>query len=155
MLAAKNKLKRAMQLLQSHEQLDDANLAATFVERGFDLEEGRRLIEFLPLAFGRVLLARIGTTVQPTCMRTTKSGIAVERRLDKNALWREISDFVDEQVTGGLSDNDLLRLAGRSAEFDAVNQLLNQGSDARTIVLSPPAFSWIDGSDDESLDDRN
>ena len=152
---AKNKLTLATELLQSYPRLDEEELAAKFVGHGFNLEEARRLIAFLPLAFGRVLLRRMGARVQSTYMRTAPNGAAVERRLDKNEFWREISDFVDEQVIRGLSGGDLLLLAGRSAEFDAVNQLLNQGSDARAIVLSPPVFSWIDESDDESLDNRN
>jgi hypothetical protein len=112
-----DKLRLAADFLRSHADLEDEELVPVLVERGFNLQDAARLVEFLPLAFGRVLLGRMGVALQPTYVRTAADGTTVERRLDSNAAWLDIARFVEHEIADAFSSRDLLVLAARSAEF--------------------------------------
>lgn len=50
--------------------------------------------------------------------------------------------FANEEVARGVSAEDLLAIASRSAEFDAANQLLNKGSKLQNLVFTPVVLQW-------------
>jgi hypothetical protein len=68
--------------------------------------------------------------------RLHDGALSPERTLASEPLWAEIRSFVSKERKQGVTSNDLRAIAGRSAEFDAVNQLLNQGAKSEDIVLS-------------------
>jgi hypothetical protein len=50
--------------------------------------------------------------------------------------------FAKAEVGRGVSEKDLLAVAGHSAEFDAANQLLNRGSRLEDLVLTTALLKW-------------
>lgn len=45
--------------------------------------------------------------------------------------------YAEDEMTRGITRPDVLAIAMRSAEFDAVNQLLNGGSELKNVILTP------------------
>jgi hypothetical protein len=50
--------------------------------------------------------------------------------------------FARAEQGRGVAGKDLLAIASHSAEFDAVNQLLNRGADPEDVVLSTAVLRW-------------
>lgn len=50
--------------------------------------------------------------------------------------------FGHAEIEHGISAQDLLSVAARSAEFDAANQLLNKGSKLQNIAFTPLVLNW-------------
>jgi hypothetical protein len=50
--------------------------------------------------------------------------------------------FAKAEQVRGVTGKDLLATASRSAEFDAVNQLLNRGAKPEDIALSTTVLGW-------------
>jgi hypothetical protein len=72
-----------------------------------------------------------------------------ERLLSSEPVWNAVIAFARDEAARGISRDDLLAVAGRSAEFQAVNQMLNQGSNLRDIVLTPTLLTWAEAGPDE------
>jgi hypothetical protein len=51
-------------------------------------------------------------------------------------------DFAKRKIERGLGRDDKFRVAGRSAEFRAGNELLNKGSKLGDIGFTPSVFMW-------------
>jgi hypothetical protein len=68
--------------------------------------------------------------------------VSPERLLSSEPLWNEVVAFARYEAKLGVSREDLFTIAGRSAEFDAVNQMLNSGSNLSDIVLTPTLLTW-------------
>lgn len=59
--------------------------------------------------------------------------------------------FGRNELGRGVAPKDLLAVAGRSAEFDAANRLLNEGSNLQDVILTPAVLSWLEsGPEPES-----
>jgi len=74
-------------------------------------------------------------------MLSPKSTLSPERKLASAPAWTEVLRFAkaeQAQVTG----SELIAIAARSAEFDAVNQLLNRGSKPQDIALTTVVLAW-------------
>ena len=80
--------------------------------------------------------------------RLTNGTISSERLLSSEPVWNDAIEFARDEAERGISGEDLLAVAGRSAEFDAVNQLLNKGSNLRDIVLTPTLLTWLETGPD-------
>jgi hypothetical protein len=63
-------------------------------------------------------------------------------RLDRIPLWNQALAFAKQEMSGGVSGDAIGLVAGRSAEFDAVNQALHDGSSLKNLVCGPPVFAW-------------
>jgi hypothetical protein len=102
----------------------DAEVAKTLERQGVESWLIRRLVVFLPLAFGRRLLD--GVRVAPNYTDGDASW-----PLDGDPVYRAIAARA-EHAGGGEID----RIGLRSSEVDAVNQLLNRGSKLAGLVLT-------------------
>lgn len=93
-----------------------------------------RHVAMIPLAFGRVLLDKLGVTYAATAIIDDREVSLADDPVYCTALAhaRVVHDH------GG----DMFRaLALRSSEIDAVNQALNRGSQPGDLILSPPVMS--------------
>ncbi|HKU25748.1 MAG TPA: hypothetical protein VJQ54_09775, partial [Candidatus Sulfotelmatobacter sp.] len=83
-----------------------------------------RLVEFVPMAYCRVLLADSGVRFSDSFQRKLRDGnISATRLLEEEPLWAEVLSFAKSERQAGVTGKALLAIAGRSSEFDAVNQL--------------------------------
>ena len=69
-------------------------------------------------------------------------------RFASEPLWNAAIVFATAEIERGKKGRDLLLIAGRSAEFDAVNKLLNTGALAENIRLDASTFSWPESGPD-------
>jgi hypothetical protein len=94
------------------------------------------------MAYCRLVLADVGTRFSDRFQRRQRDGnFSPESALFSDRLWREIFSFAVTEKQSGVGGKDVLAIAARGSEFDAVNQLLKQGVKAEDIVLTTPVFS--------------
>jgi len=74
--------------------------------------------------------------------RTAGGKLSAERPLSSEPVWQEGMSFAQAEAGRGVSKKDLLAVAGRSAEFDSANQLLNPGSQLEDLVLTTTLLKW-------------
>jgi hypothetical protein len=109
----------------AHRGADDETLQAELERTGVEPWLARRLVLFLPIAFGRRLLA--GAT-----MTDMVSDGGVERRLDEEPV------FVAAQLRAESAVREEIEAIGlRSCEVHAANAALNAGSELTDLVCSP------------------
>jgi hypothetical protein len=70
------------------------------------------------------------------------AGKSIEQPLSSEPVWDAAVAFAHAEVERGVSGQDLLAVAARSAEFDAANQLLNKGSKLENIKFTVPVLGW-------------
>lgn len=108
------------------------------VATGCDRLIAARLIEFVPMAYSRLLLADSGVQFSGCFQRKLIDGrLSAEQRLAANPLWAVAVSFAETEKKTGIAGKALLVVAAQSAAFDAANQLANQGSVLDDIVLMP------------------
>jgi hypothetical protein len=135
----------ALSLLRSeaHKAKDDLEIHATLVDMGIDPRTAARLVEFLPSAYCRAMLANRGVQFSEMFQRRLSNGsFSRKRRLSSEPAWRKVLEYARQEIARGLSRMDLLAVAGRSAEFDATNQLLNKGVQMKDVRLTAMLFPW-------------
>ena len=95
------------------------------------------------MAYCRVILADSGVKFCERFQRKLPDGtLSAERPLDSDPLWAATLSFAWAEKRRGVSGKSLLAVAARSAEFDAVNRLANQGTKLSDTVLTPTVFQW-------------
>jgi hypothetical protein len=100
-----------------------------------------KLLTLLPLACGRALLADTGVRFSPMYRCMSENGTAGEpASLSEDACWIAIDEWL---ATHKQSRWDAVRMVGtQSAEFDAINKALLNGSKLSDLAGSDPIFSW-------------
>jgi len=121
----------------------DEEILRKLLAARIDRTTASRLVEFLPMAYCRVLLADAGVKFCDRFQRKLPDGkISPEQALDSDPLWAVALSFAWAEKRSGTSGKLLLAVAAHSSEFDAVNQLANQGTKLNDIVLTPTVFQW-------------
>jgi hypothetical protein len=139
----KDQISRAVALFRNSPNKDDVELHSELVKMGIDRKLSARFIEFLPVAYSRVMLANSGARFTEAFQRRLPTGaLSAKQPFSSDRVWDAVLEFAHAEVARGVSGKDLLALAGRSAEFDAVNQLLNRGAKLENIKFTPVLFPW-------------
>ena len=100
-----------------------------------------RLIEFIPMAYCRIVLSKSGVHFSETFRRVDGDVLSPEQSLNSEPIWRDVWSYVSE--AGAMQTrSEILKIAARSAEFSAVNQLLNNGSAPQNVRLGSTTFAW-------------
>jgi hypothetical protein len=147
----KNLVSKAIVTLRNSPSSSDAEIYRSLVAEGFEPTVAARLVELLPMAYCRVLFENSGVRFSNSFLRKPAAGEASERLLSSDPVWAEVMLFARNEAERGISRRDLLSVACRGAEFDAVNQMLNKGSRLSDIILTPMLFTWPeDGPDAEN-----
>ena len=95
------------------------------------------------MTYCRSILAGTGPRFSDMFQRRQQDGsLSPERILGSEPVWTEIMSFAKAEQSRGVTTTDLLAIASRSAEFDAVNQLLNRGANPEDIALSTVVLAW-------------
>jgi hypothetical protein len=133
----------AVRILRESPDSSDEEIFVALVRAGIERKDAARLVEFLPIAYCRLLLGSSGVCFSDTFQRRTPGGdTSAELPLTSESIWVEISDFAKAEVHHGVPRDEWLALAGRSAEFAVINQLLNQGAKLTNVALTPVLLSW-------------
>jgi hypothetical protein len=133
---------RAAELLRKWRHLTDEDILQKLIEQGIQPNTALRLVEFLPMAYARLILQPSGARFPDTFRRVSCDGTLQEFYLGDEPVWNAALAFAQSEIARGASASELLTLAGRSAEFQAANDLLNRGSEIKNIVFTPPVLTW-------------
>jgi hypothetical protein len=121
----------------------DEEVFRKLVGTGVERQYAARLVEFLPMAYCRLLLGKAGIHFSEMFQRMTSSGdLTAEQPLSSEPVWEEVVSFAQAEARRGAFKEDVLAVAGRSAELDAVNQLLKQGSKPEGLILTTASLKW-------------
>jgi len=105
--------------------------------------DAARLVDLLPLAYCRIMLADSAVRFMNQFHRKLTDGrLSPERALESEPLWREVLQFAEAERKQAVKSENLMALAARSPEFHAINELLERGSKLEDIALSAPVFQW-------------
>jgi hypothetical protein len=133
----------AVAIFRESPNSSDEEILRKLVATGCDRFVAARLIEFVPMAYCRLVLSESGVRFSGFFQRKLADGrLSAEQSLTASPLWAEAVSFAEAEKKTGITGKALLVVAARSAEFDAANQLANQGSKLEDIVLMPTVFQW-------------
>jgi len=105
-----------------------------------------RAVEWLPEAFGYVLISRIPGVALPTTFHVKDAGGTWhELPFTAEPLVRDAVELGAEIVDSGLGD-EVAKLSLRSSIVAAVNSALNSGTDLSDAKISGPAFVKLSAS---------
>ncbi len=121
------------------QDLVEDEVITRLVASGCPPDRAEKLVAFLPLACGRILLADMGITFSPTFRAVDRDGrVGAPQKLSADPEWKLAQSLIDTAKAERLAAH---RTAGvRSAEFDAVNKALLNGSKPADLVGSDPIF---------------
>jgi hypothetical protein len=73
--------------------------------------------------------------------RLHDGALSPERTLASDPAWTEVMRFAKTEQ-GQVTGSELVAVAAHSAEFAAVNQLLNRGTKLEDIALTAVVLAW-------------
>ena len=136
-------ISKAVAIFRESPASSDDEIYRRVVGTGIEPRHAARLVEFIPMAYCRLILSGTGTRFSDMFQRRQRDGsLSPERTLGLEPVWTEIMSFAKAEQSRGVTRTDLLAIAARSAEFDAVNQLLNRGAKPEDIALSTVVLAW-------------
>lgn len=132
---------QAVAIFREFPNASNEEILSKLLAAGTDRPTASRLVEFLPMAYCRVVLSESGINFSDRFQRRLADGrLSPQQRLDSEPLWSETLSFAWSEKRSAVSGKSLLAIAAHGAEFDAVNQLANQGSKLNDITLVPSVF---------------
>jgi hypothetical protein len=138
---------KAVSILRMSTDFDDDAVLNRIVSSGMERRLAARLVDFLPMAYARLLLERSGAVLPDFYFRLSPTGNLVQHSLDSEPVWKASIEFAKAEIAmGTISSQDLLAIAARSAEFDAANNALNAGHALKDGVFSPCTLNWPEDS---------
>jgi hypothetical protein len=135
-------IRLALKFIRQSTADSDESIYEKLTAERLNPELAARLVEFLPIAYTRILLTSSGARFSNTFRRNLPDGTSRESEFSANPVWNAVESFAQAEIARGISQKELLGVAARSAEFDAANKLLKQGSKLSNLVFTPPAFLW-------------
>jgi hypothetical protein len=136
-------ISQAVFLMRESPSLDDTGVYEALVADGVEQGVALRLTVFLPMAYCRLFLSGTGVKFADGFQYLLpEGGISPETPFSAEPLWQACVTFADAEIKSSVGAKDFLRIAGRSAEFNAVNQQLHAGSKLEDLVLTPVLLTW-------------
>jgi len=136
----------ALAIFRDLPQLDDKSVFRALVQRGVERSLAAHIVEFLPSAYCRVLFLNSG--VQFANSFTRAESPRKIQSLSWLPVWVPFLAYAESEIRGGVGHHELLVVAGRSAEFHAINRLLDKGSELKNVVLTPVSLQWPENGPD-------
>jgi hypothetical protein len=138
-------IRKAVAVIRDSPTLDDVAIYKMLVADGVERKSAAQLVVFLPMVYCRLLLANSGARFSNKYRNTLSDGsMSPVKLLVTEPLWNEAMQFAKAEIEGGISGQDVLAIAGRSAEFHAANQLLERGSKLENIGFDAPTVRWTE-----------
>lgn len=131
-------VEKAINLLaDTNSNLDNGQFMELLVDNGINKYEATEIFLFLPIAFVRLWLTDVKWF--DTYIEYFSEQKQVERKFSETPSYKVISDVAKHYFQNSPSRNTVLKIAGRSAEFHAINKLLldNPDSKLKEIEFSP------------------
>jgi hypothetical protein len=139
----RNVIVRAIPLFVDGTEYDDDQMLLALIESGLPMVTALRLLEFMPLAFGRAFMDGMGVTFCAKYVRLSTNGKRVEKLLVDELVYCVAFLVAREKLFEPSGVETFKTIGFRSAEFKAVNSALLGGSKPEDLVLSPTVL-WDD-----------
>jgi hypothetical protein len=148
------KIKAAVPIFVINANAEEEKLLASLIANGIEEDFAWKLIEFLPLAFGRVLLKKWRVRTSDEYVRYTPSEEKIVENVRKKLggeivfsyaifMGSEMSKRSLLSILGlSLKNEQFQTIAGLSVEVKAVRELIGRGSKPENLVLTPPYFQF-------------
>ena len=119
---------------------DDAMLVEEIINSGIGRVDAEKLIVFIPLAFGRIMLSRLGTPLPSSLFKVRDAqGSWVAHSLDAEPLYHAACNVAQAVFTHGVVTREVYQqVMLRSTEVTLANQALNDGVTLDGAIFSPP-----------------
>ena len=127
----------ALTIFRNSPELDDESVFWELVGKGVEKSLAARMVEFLPIAYCRVLLLNSGVRFSNSFIRGSKT-----QSLSLEPVWVPVLAYAESEIRGAATNQDIILVAGRSAEFQAINEMLNKKAELKNIVLTPILLPW-------------
>jgi len=132
------KVDRAADLISENGKSSDPGVIDALVDSGLPKAVAREYLILIPIAFAHMMFRDYPRLLSKKC-RITLIGEAAVRTLDLRdietfQLACEVALSWQRKAVGG---EKVLAVAGRSAEFNAINGILNQGSRLEDVRCVP------------------
>jgi hypothetical protein len=127
----RNDVLRAIDIMALHDDCDDAQLARILAQSGFSKLDSERLVTFVPLAFSRPVLERMGVTDIPQSFSAmTRTGRWVQMQLSSQPVYVLAASIMGDPDTMAFMSNATFKhLVKRCPMVSAADGLLNAGQD--------------------------
>ena len=121
----------------------DAEIHRMLVADGLNPTVAARFVEFLPMAYCRLLFESSGVRFSKTFQRRFSDGqTSTEKLLSLEPVWNASMEFAREELKSNIPTKELLVVAARSSEFAVINQLSNGGADLKNVALTAALLMW-------------
>ena len=117
----------------AEKSLDNGDLMSLLMEKGIKSENAFEIIIFLPVAFIRRWLNNIDWPI--TYLDYYSENNKITKKYSENHQYVVIENEVEKYWNNNPKNDFIINIAGRSAEFDAINQFLNDGGKMEDIKI--------------------
>ena len=129
------KVQKAITLLGDNESsLDDEKVLKLFNENGIDDKEAIEILLFLPITFVRHWLPNLKW--HDTYCELINDKKQIERKYSETKSFQIIWEVTKNYFQNSPKADTIIKIGGRSSEFHAINQLLNDGGKFENIELA-------------------
>jgi hypothetical protein len=141
-------INKAVDIFAEHKNSHWEDLEQDFQNSGLPTSLANKLLEFMPLAFGRVFMKDLGISFRDEYVRYVVSDgkiiVKQRRKLTDELVYNESFKIASKMQTGKINGEKFLAVAFRSAEFNCVNEMELKGSKPENLVLTEPHLEWRD-----------
>jgi len=122
---------RAIDVMAVNDDCTDEELVHALVAAGFSKLDSKQLVCFVPLAFSRPVLERLGVTdIAESFSVMTGAGRWVEMQLSTQPVYSLAASIIgDPETMAAMSNQAFKRVITRCPMLNAANHALNTGSD--------------------------
>lgn len=127
-------VQKSITLLSENEgALSDEEVIRLLISDGIDYNEAIEILLFLPIAFVRNWLPNLKWHNTYNEYNNKKQS---ERKYSETKSFQIIWDVTKDYFQNAPNADSIIKISGRSAEFHAINQLLNEGCNLKDIKLT-------------------
>ena len=153
-------IKKALPLYADSQIKSEEDLESAIRNAGVPVALARKILEFVPLAFGRIFLKEMNVQLRADFVRhNIENGRIVEKQrrpLANEPVFREAFRIGSEMATNQETSQLFLKVAFWGAEMQAVNTMELKGAKPENLVLTEPSLQWRDENEfDEQLPEEN
>lgn len=138
----RDSIAKAVHLFRNAPELNDEEVFERLIAEGIERKLAASLLHFIPMVYVRILFERKKVRFSEFYEQQLPSGRKETRRLTAEPVWIPTVEFARAEIGQGISAQDLLNVAGRSAEGDALNQALNRGNNIEDGSLGMTIVPW-------------
>jgi hypothetical protein len=115
-------------LAQNENSLEDKEAIQFLVKKGINSEEAIEIVTFLPIAFVRSWLTTLNWKDNYI---EYQNGKYTEKKFSETESYIQILEVAKVYFNGNPTKETVIKIAGRSAEFNAMNKLLIENPTAK------------------------